>query len=295
MVKYVVVDVGGTKIKGNAITYENKYVFPDGVTFAAYSDKSKQEVLQNFLSILTALNPEGISIDGVCFAFPGPFDYERGVSLMRGIAKYESIYGLEIEKALKESSTLPWLKAAEFHFVHDIEAFAYGICSHYPAMGDKKVFCLCLGTGAGSAFLVNGDVIKGGDGIPENGWIYNEPYKDSIIDDYISARGLARLSLEVLGVGTDGLALQLMAEKGNDQAIEVFHRFGAEIGSAIQKFLDVFHPQVLVLGGNLSKGFSYFRKSLLESVNLEDREIQVEYDTSSRIFDGLVAYCKRRG
>ena len=29
------------------------------------------------------------------FAFPGPFDYERGISLIRGVRKFERIYGLD--------------------------------------------------------------------------------------------------------------------------------------------------------------------------------------------------------
>ena len=34
------------------------------------------------------------------FAFPGPFDYERGISLIRGVRKFERIYGLDVAATL---------------------------------------------------------------------------------------------------------------------------------------------------------------------------------------------------
>lgn len=62
----------------------------------------------------------------VGFAFPGPFDYEHGVSLIRGVNKFERIYGLDISESL-----FPLLRrsgAEEFRYVNDASAFALGEC-----------------------------------------------------------------------------------------------------------------------------------------------------------------------
>ncbi|NLA97072.1 MAG: ROK family protein, partial [Spirochaetales bacterium] len=126
------------------------------------------------------------------------------------------------------------------------------------------------------------------------GWIYNVPYKESIIDDYISARGLARLSKEKLGTELDGYHLKVMADDGDERDVEVFLRFGEEIGSAIQGFLNGFHPQVLVLGGNLAKAYSNFQDGLHTTASLEGIEVLVEHETSVRVFEGLLANCMRR-
>jgi glucokinase len=294
MTRYIVLDVGGTTIKGNVVTQENELFFPEEKVFDACSDKTREEVLLNFLSILNQLNPRGDCVQSICFAFPGPFDYARGISYMKGLSKYEALYGLEMQKTLQDLDETGWIKTASFHFVHDIEAFAYGICRRYPYLADKRVFCLCLGTGAGSAFLANGTVVKGTEGVPENGWIYNVPYKESIIDDYISARGLARLSKEKLGTELDGYHLKVLADNGDERAVEVFLRFGEEIGSAIQGFLNGFHPQVLVLGGNLAKAYSNFQDGLHTTASLGGIEVLVEHETSVRVFEGLLANCMRR-
>ena len=35
-------------------------------------------------------------------AFPGPFDYEQGISLMKGLNKYDQIYGMKIPQELRK-------------------------------------------------------------------------------------------------------------------------------------------------------------------------------------------------
>ena len=60
------------------------------------------------------------------FAFPGPFDYERGISLIRGVRKFERIYGLDVAATL-----YPLLRECgteEFRYVNDAAAFALGEC-----------------------------------------------------------------------------------------------------------------------------------------------------------------------
>ena len=95
-----------------------------------------------------------ISIAGAGFAFPGPFDYKNGISLMKEINKYDSIYGVSIETEIKKK--LPILQKIPFKFLHDIEAFALG--EYYFGLDAKpnRVFCLCIGTGTGSAFFLIG-------------------------------------------------------------------------------------------------------------------------------------------
>ena len=41
--------------------------------------------------------------------------------------------------------------------------------------------------------------MKTGKGVPENGWIYQQPFGDSILDDYLSVRGLEQICLAVRG------------------------------------------------------------------------------------------------
>lgn len=74
---------------------------------------------------------------------------------MQGLDKYDAIYGMDIQKEIirrlerkKKVGVVP----LKFLFLHDVEAFALGAGVFGPASGCEKIFCLCIGTGAGSAF-----------------------------------------------------------------------------------------------------------------------------------------------
>ena len=78
------------------------------------------------------------------FAFPGPFDYERGISLIRGVRKFERIYGLDVAATL-----YPLLRECgteEFRYVNDAAAFALGECLGGVADDAERVVALTLGT-----------------------------------------------------------------------------------------------------------------------------------------------------
>lgn len=115
---------------------------------------------------------KGASIDGIGMAFPGPFDYERGISLMQGLDKYDSIYGISIEEEMKKRTD--FLQDTIFCFLHDVEAFALGESWFGEGREAGRLLCLCIGTGTGSAFIENKKVIKEKtEGVPDHGWIYN--------------------------------------------------------------------------------------------------------------------------
>lgn len=298
---YVMLDVGGTGVKAGVFS-------PDGCmdgpacSFDAKAKEGPETIFNNFAFIIGKM-AAGRQIDGIGMAFPGPFDYKRGISLMQGLNKYDSIYGMDITKhvtecLLKSGQRMCPADGCRFLFLHDVEAFALGTCLTGKASQCGKVICVCIGTGAGSAFLKDGKVLKeAGGGVPENGWIYNTKYKDAVIDDYLSVRGLGRLiqeyfpwpRAEVGGAAMDGAKLFLMAESGDDTAREVFARFGADVKEALLPFLAAFQPDGLILGGQIAKSFRYFGKQLSESCRQYHAEVFTEPDTSVRAMEGLYA------
>ena len=117
-------------------------------------------------------------------------------------------------------------------------------------------FCdVCIGTGAGSAFVENGKTVKTGKGVPENGWIYQQPFGDSILDDYLSVRGLEQISLAVTGKVWSGKELYGLVKAGNMEAEEVWRRFGADVAAGLLPVLEEYRPDLLLLGGQIAKKF----------------------------------------
>lgn len=86
-------DVGGTEIK--AAPVQNGTLLTPIQYFPAHADGTFAELSAHFSNVLQTLYqlaPAGSKIDGVHFAFPGPFDYENGVCLIEGLDKYEAFF-----------------------------------------------------------------------------------------------------------------------------------------------------------------------------------------------------------
>ncbi len=292
--RYILLDVGGTGVKGAYTEHDGTIAgyreFPSG------SDRDGKGVFDHFAEILTELsrNYGSGSLSGIGFAFPGPFDYENGISLMKGIGKYDRIYGMSFPKELEKR--IPSLSQVRMLFLHDIEAFGIGCVAGgiVPARG--RTLCLCIGTGAGSCFLVNGRPVKpgtipGGEkdttGIPANGWIYNTPFKDSIIDDYLSERGLETLALSVTGRRMTGKELASAAAGGSRKARDVFDAFGENLALAMEPFLSSFRPQTVVMGGKIAESFPFFGSSFEKICRERGVQIRMENKTSIRAMQGL--------
>lgn len=293
---YLMLDVGGTNIKAGILT-ETGALYEDRITvFQAKSKGNKEEIFDNFVEILITLiekiPKENRQIAGIGMAFPGPFDYKRGISMMKGLGKYDAIYGIEISKEIKKRFLTSkhadcLLDNCRFVFLHDVEAFAVGECYFGQASVCEKVMYLCMGTGAGSAFSQRKTILKKDKRVPENGWIFNTPFMESIIDDYLSVRGLAALSKKILGEEKSGLELYLLSQQNNQEALNVYQHFGNWVKNAIVPFLDSFCPDGIVLGGQLSKSFSYFGETLTKACNERDVKIYLTEDTSRRALEGL--------
>ncbi len=279
--KYILLDVGGTSIKGFLANGTSGEILKHK-EYPSKSGENAKSIFENFCNIVVDLKGEA-EITAIGFAFPGPFDYKNGISLMKNIGKYDSIYGLSIEDEL--SKILPLFSGIKTIFLHDIEAFAIGCCDDNIERG----ICVCIGTGTGSAFIKNGNIIKESEfGVPENGWIFNKPYKDSIIDDYISARGLENLSLELLNRKDNGYELYQKCKSDDSNAVLVYKNFGEILLDCIKPFLEDFRPTELIFGGNIAKSFDYFGNAVRKYCDENNITVKVETDTSVKIMHGLI-------
>ncbi len=188
-------DVGGTEIKGAALGEEGA-LLGKLTHFPAHSQESAPFLLDHFTAILRQLTPEGGSVSAVGLAFPGPFDYEKGICLIRGLKKYDALYGMELGKELALRLNLP----QHPFFLNDVQGFALGEMGFGAAQGAQKAMFVCIGTGCGSAFGWEGNLADASvPGVPPEGYLYPVPFLEGCIDDYISRRGLKRLSQEILG------------------------------------------------------------------------------------------------
>ncbi len=272
----ILMDVGGTGIKGTACmrggTPEPLREFP------ASADLPAEELIRHFARIIQSLSA-GRQIGALAMAFPGPFDYERGIPLMRGLAKYESLFGIRLTDAWEAMDIHP----QKWYFINDISAYALGVAGTLPQ--SHRALTVCLGTGAGSAFLIDGKLCSDKrEGIPENGWIYALPYGETVIDDYLSDRGIRRLSMQYLG--RELSPRELNADEPAYDA--VWDAFGRQAAEALGGVFHAFRPTDLVLGGKIALAFERFGGRLRDVCVREGIRLWLRPETSLWTVRGLV-------
>lgn len=284
MKDYICLDVGGTEIKTARVDGEgNLQQAPRH--FPAMAGESSENLLAHFAEIIRETHPAPERCAGVRLAFPGPFDYERGICLMQGLAKYDALYGLDLRREL---GTRLGVKPEDIRFANDASAFALGEMGFGAARGYERVLFICIGTGCGSSFGLNGFLApKGTTGVPDSGYIYDAQFLDARIDDYISRRGLMALTQQRMGEALDGKALAQRVLAGDSGARESFREFGGRLRDALTPFLNRFQPGMVCLGGQIMKSGEYFLDALEIECGRRRIRIAVTEDTSLRTMQGL--------
>lgn len=264
--KVLVYDIGGSHISAGLCLLQDL-----SLSKVAKAPISAVTTSEGFLNILFDLSEQvnlaSEPVAGASLAFPGPFDYESGISQMRH--KLESLYGVDLRSALAERLGL---NAATVRFLNDADAFVLGEVGAGAGVGFSRVIGITLGTGIGSGFAIDGDLVTEGEGVPPGGEIWNFPYAGGIVEDLLSTHSLQRDYEARTGKRVAVLEIANSAP-GDQDAAEVFITFGTSLGKAIRDTMTAFRPEVVVLGGGISHSADLFLPVAQSFV--EDRKIRL--------------------
>lgn len=285
---YIALDVGGTNVSSSVVSSDGKFILPV-IQNPAYSNRNKTTIINNFMKIineqLSSAHLAGIPVDGIGIGFPGPFDYKSGISLMKGIGKYESLYGINIKEELQGRLA----DTVDIRFCNDADLYCLGECVFGVGKNFSRCMCVCIGTGIGSGFFADGRLIKKGNTVPENGWIYAIPCRGGIADEYLSATGLLKMMKEYPETSLFHTVYELAqaARAGLPQATCIFQDFGELLYDVIAAVAVKFNADCLILGGQVSRSHDLFDKKLAEG--LAQKHIQVL--PSSAFSDNTLLAC----
>lgn len=188
---------------------------------------------------------------------------------------------------------MPWPVAwisnrKPFGSPNDASAFALGELGFGLAKAAPRAMFICIGTGCGSAFGVGGALAPlGTPGVPACGCVYSAPFLEGRVDDYLSRRGLEKLTQEYLGMPLDGKSLAHLAQEGNCQAAAVlFGLWPANSGRSIPVSCAI-SPGVLCFGGQITRSASFFLKPMEHACRTQNIRLYITEDTSVRTLQGL--------
>ena len=213
-------------------------------------------------------------VEGIAFAMPGPFNYEKGIPMFTGEnEKYENIYGLNVPDELRKYLGLPEL--FKVRFINDATAFAIGEDRIGKAKDVSHSLSITLGTGFGSAFIKDGLPVLEGEEVPEYGCLWHLPFENGIADDYFSTRGFLNRYKEITGATLPGVKQLADLVDSDKVAKSLFDDFGLKLGVFLKPWIEKFGIEMLVIGGNISRAFPLFEESMRNFLSSEKIEMKI--------------------
>ncbi|MXV17674.1 ROK family protein [Hufsiella ginkgonis] len=258
------IDIGGSHITAGVVDLESKQIIERSIVREHLDTQGNlEQILSTWTNVIrrsASFVPAGKLRLGM--AMPGPFDYEEGISMMVGQNKYDAFYGLNVKQLL---AARLGIDTADILMMNDASCFLKGELYGGAAQHYQNVIGLTLGTGLGSAkynFSYTYDAEL---------WCF--PFHDSIVEDYLSTRWFIKRFKERSGIDVKNVKDLVWYTENNADANEVFKEFGTNLGLFLIEFIKMENPEVVVIGGNISKAFDLFIGQTIAM--LADREVTV--------------------
>ncbi|MBX6392307.1 MAG: ROK family protein [Burkholderiales bacterium] len=155
------------------------------------------------------------------------------------------------------------LLGREIRIANDANCFALSEARDGAGAGAQSVFGVILGTGVGGGLVVDGRLIGGANAIAGE-WGHNpletgeaQPPacycgRYSCIETYLSGPGLVADHVRHGGRETEVPAIVAAAEAGDPRCLATLERYERRLARALATVINIFDPEVIVLGGGLS-------------------------------------------
>lgn len=273
----IFLDVGGTFIKCN-----------DGREIPVDSAGSRESICASLRTAVGKLKAG----DNVAVAIPGKFDYDHGIFLMKH--KFASVYGEKFADIVLEGTGMTE-DDVRFRYIHDVNCMLLGEITSGAARNKGNTALITLGTGLGFSMYVDGEILKNDMKSPLIS-IYNLPFRDGILEDYASKRGIMNGYAVRTGIDAKTLTVKEIADRaqsGDAAAQSVFSETGAILGECISPILSEHKIRCVLFGGQISRSFGLMRSSFISALHdvptLESVSTVSDFDNAT--FNGLRSFC----
>jgi glucokinase len=236
-------------------------------------DGDRAELLDAILGAAVAAGRPEVDRWGV--AVPGPFDYQRGICTIRGVAKLEALHGVDLRAELARALGLA--DGGRVRFLNDADAFLLGEWRAGAARGQRRCVGVTLGTGLGSAFLADGRIRSAGAGVPPEGRLDLLSFRGRPVEETISRRGLLaryRARRPDADPALDVEQVAARARAGDPAADDTFAETMAALGELLAPWLFRFEATGLVVGGSIARAWDLIEPALAPALaGLPDLEV----------------------
>ena len=244
--KAIGVDLGGTNVRCGLVEDEK---IINLLAKSINSSGTEIEVLNDIFLLLDDLVAD--DIEGIGIGVPSVVDVENGIVY--------DVYNIPSWKSVPIKNILEKRYNKPVYVNNDANCFALGEKYFGKAKKYNNIVGLIIGTGLGAGIIINGKLYNGTNcGAGEFGMI---PFKDDILEHYCSGYFFKKK------YDITGEELYNLAVSKDEFALNVFREYGKNLGEAIKIILYAIDPEIIVMGGSVSKSFKYFKDALFETIS----------------------------
>ena len=271
------IDIGGTSIKGAAITSEGKVL--DVFAMPVVKGEQQEITINKLIDLLNNyLKEHGYNKDnvlGVGLGVPGTLNTQKGT------VDYSNNLGwvnLPISKMISDATGLP------VRITNDANAAALAEAKYGAGRKYKNIVMVTLGTGVGGGVVIDGKLFEGyqGKGAELGHMVVEIDGREctcgrrGCLEAYVSATGLIKSTKEMMEKHPES-RLQEVADKigkvdarvafeaarmGDKWGQDLVDNYIHYLGEGINNYLNIFRPEAIVLSGGIANEREYLNTRL---------------------------------
>ena len=275
------IDLGGTQLR--VAVADNRGRVRTVVREATEAHRGRQHVIDRIVgAVASALDQDGTlarRVSALGIGLPGPVD--PGAGLVLSPANLPGFHNVPLNRILTRATGI----RSFLH--HDAHLAALGEHRRGAARGASELIYVTVSTGIGAGLILSNELYAGAHGIAgEVGHIVvqrggprcrcgNDGCVEAIASGTGIAQAAARLAPEnpdsaLHGIASPTAADVVRAARGDDELGKtILETAGAYLGVALGTLVNLFNPEVIVLGGSVLKAGSLLtrpmRRSMIES------------------------------
>lgn len=276
---YLGIDVGGMSVKCGLVSDDGKIVAKKSiVTTLGNYHKTIAEIADLCRDVVASAGASMDDVAGVGTGIPGTV-HEGVVSFAANLGWYKVPYVEELEKLLGKPC----------YAGNDANCALLGEWKFGAAKGTKDVMAITIGTGIGTAFIVDGKMLLGNGSagtegghvrIKERGKLCGCGRRDCW-ELYASTTSLLERTKDLAEREPDGITARILKENGTSghnifnaekegdaSASKVLDEYIDDICVGLINYVNIFRPEMIIVGGGISAQ-SRIIAPLEEKVNAE--------------------------
>ncbi|MBQ3847991.1 MAG: ROK family glucokinase [Clostridia bacterium] len=277
------IDLGGTNIAAGILTPEGNLMGKRSIRTDVRS--SGEKITEDMVSLcFTIMEAQGLKeedIAAIGIGCPGFSDPQRGVLLKTVNLPFKNT---NIREIFARKTSIP------VYLGNDANAAALGEFTYGGAKGYSSSITITLGTGVGGGIIIDGKILAGfnfagaelGHMVIKAGGRQCSCGRKGCLEAYASANALAKAAVRAYRAHPDSALGKLCggdeskidskmafdaAKKGDPVAKKVIDEYIEYLGEGIVNFINIFQPQIVLIGGGVSKQGEYLLAPLRKFVD----------------------------